>query len=44
MKKEDAKPRNRRNLYKYLKMIQRNAEILAKYKENLKKQLWVKKF
>jgi hypothetical protein len=37
MKKEEAKPRNRRNLYKYLKMIKRNAEILAKYKEELKK-------
>jgi len=37
MKKEEAKPRNRKNLYKYLKMIKRNSEIIVKYKEELKK-------
>jgi len=37
MKKEETKPKNRRNLYKYLKMIKKNSEILAKYKEELKK-------
>ena len=34
---DDLSERNRRNLYKYLKMIKRNSEILAKYKEELKK-------
>jgi hypothetical protein len=37
MKKEETKSRNKRNLYKYLKMIKNNAKILAKYNEELKK-------
>lgn len=37
MKKEETKSRNKKNLSKYLKMVQKNAEIIAKYKEELKK-------
>jgi hypothetical protein len=37
MKKEETKPRNRRNLSKYLKMIKKNVEIIKKYELELKK-------
>jgi hypothetical protein len=37
MKKEETKPRNRRNLSKTLKRIKKNFEILTKYQQELKK-------
>jgi hypothetical protein len=37
MKKEETKPRNRKNLSKYLKMIKKNVEIINKYELELKK-------
>ena len=37
MKKEETKPRNRKNLSKYLKTIKKNVEIINKYELELKK-------
>jgi hypothetical protein len=37
MKKEETKPKNRKNLSKYLKMIKKNVEIINKYELELKK-------
>ena len=37
MKKEETKPRNRRNLSKTLKIIEKNSEILRKYQQEQKK-------
>jgi hypothetical protein len=37
MKKEETKPRNRRNLSKTLKRIKKNSELLVKYKEEINK-------
>lgn len=37
MKKEETKPRNRRNLSKFLKMLKKNSELLEQYKKELKK-------
>jgi hypothetical protein len=37
MKKTETKPRNRKNLSKYLKMIKKNVEIINKYELELKK-------
>jgi hypothetical protein len=37
MKKEETKPKNRKNLSKYLKMIRKNVEIINKYELELKK-------
>jgi hypothetical protein len=37
MKKEETKPRNRRNLSKHLKLIKKNTELIQKYEEELKK-------
>jgi hypothetical protein len=37
MKKEETKSRNRRNLSKKLKLIKKNAELIQKYTDELKK-------
>jgi hypothetical protein len=37
MKKEETKPRNKRNLNKRLKLILKNEEILNKLKQEFKK-------
>jgi hypothetical protein len=37
MKKEETKPKNKKNLSKYLKMIKKNVEIINKYELELKK-------
>jgi hypothetical protein len=37
MKKEETKPRNKRNTSKRLRLISKNEEILRKLKEELKK-------
>lgn len=37
MKKEETKPRNRKNLSKTLKRIEKNSEILRKYQQEQKK-------
>ncbi len=37
MKKEETKPRNRRNLSKTLKRIKKNSEILRTYQQEQKK-------
>ncbi len=37
MKKEETKPRNRRNLYKKLQLILKNEEILRKLKKEIQK-------
>jgi hypothetical protein len=37
MKKEETKPRNKRNLSKVLKRIKKNVEIIRKYELELKK-------
>lgn len=37
MKKEETKPRNKKNLSKYLKMIKKNSEIIEKYYNEIKK-------
>jgi hypothetical protein len=37
MKKKETKPKNRKNLSKYLKMIRKNVEIINKYELELKK-------
>lgn len=37
MKKEETKPRNRRNLSKTLKRIKKNSEILRRHFEQIEK-------
>jgi hypothetical protein len=37
MKKEETKPRNKRNLNRRIKLISKNEEILRKLNEELKK-------
>lgn len=37
MKKKETKPRNRKNLSKKLKLINKNTELIQKYTNELKK-------
>lgn len=37
MKKEESKPRNKRNLKKFLKRVKNNVELINKYTKELKK-------
>ena len=37
MKKEETKPRNKKNLNKRLRLLLKNEEVLRKLKEDLKK-------
>lgn len=37
MKKEETKPKNKKNLKKFFKILNKNVELINKYEKDLKK-------